>query len=305
MQKSIVIAVILAATANFFWAANAIVGKVVVASLPAFTLSQFRWLLALCLLLPFGLPKIIQQWSWYKQNLKMLLLLAVLSVTLYNTLQYWALEYTEAINVGSLLALMPVSISIVSWLYGGRRLSLGEWLTTLFAMFGALLVVTKGQFGVLGQGSGTVQGVVLMVCAILTWALYSVYLKRVPHEGINAIGMLTFFVIVGTVGIVPFWVSDLVSQEVKLPSVQLWWAIGFVAVFPSIVAFICWNQAIRFADATIAGLMATTAPLFNALLSLIFLNATISWVQWAGIVIVIIGVALTLLLSRRSVRVKQ
>ncbi|MEJ2065679.1 MAG: DMT family transporter [Reinekea sp.] len=277
MRKSVFLAVLLAATANLFWAANAIVGKVVVASVPAFTLSQFRWFVALAILLPYGLPKIKAQWPWYRLNWKRLLLLSILSVTFYNTLQYWALEYTAAINVGSMLALMPLAISIASWLYGGRKLSIYEWLTTLVAVAGALLVITKGEFSLMLQAQGQWQGLVLMILAITSWALYSVYLKQTPHEQINAIGLLTFFVLVGSVFIMPFWFYDMAT---------------------SIISLMCWNQAIRYSDATVAGLLVTTAPLFNAILSMIFLDASIAAVQWLGIAVVAIGVALTLLLSK-------
>lgn len=298
MRKSVFLAVLLAATANLFWAANAIVGKVVVASVPAFTLSQFRWFVALAILLPYGLPKIKAQWPWYRLNWKRLLLLSILSVTFYNTLQYWALEYTAAINVGSMLALMPLAISIASWLYGGRKLSIYEWLTTLVAVAGALLVITKGEFSLMLQAQGQWQGLVLMILAITSWALYSVYLKQTPHEQINAIGLLTFFVLVGSVFIMPFWFYDMATESVFLPPVRYWWAVFFVALFPSIISLMCWNQAIRYSDATVAGLLVTTAPLFNAILSMIFLDASIAAVQWLGIAVVAIGVALTLLLSK-------
>ena len=105
MNKQTLLAMLLACTASFFWAANAIVGKIVIETLPAFTLSQFRWLLAFLILAPFGLGKIKTQWSWYKENFWPLVGLSILSVTLYNTLQYWALEYTQPVTVGALLAM--------------------------------------------------------------------------------------------------------------------------------------------------------------------------------------------------------
>ena len=301
MRKSIFLAVLYAATANLFWAANAIVGKLIVATMPPFSLSILRWLCVLCILIPLGLPQMLKQWYWYRRHWQRLSLLALLSVTFYNTLQYWALEYTEALTVGSMLALMPLAISIVSWLYGGRRLSLLEWALTLVAMVGALLVITKGDFGSLLQGEdGQWRGLVLMLAAITSWALYSVYLKRLPNDGVHPLGLLTFSVLIGTLCLLPFWLLDIARGSATLPPKSLWWAIGFLAIFPSIVAYLCWGQAIRLADATLAGLMVTTAPLFNALLSLMFLDTKIVLTQWFGIAIVIFGVAATLLLGKRA-----
>ena len=297
------LAALLAATANLFWAANAIVGKAAIASLPAFSLSQFRWLLAFIIIAPIGLPKLIKQWSWYRQHIVKLLLLSVLSVTFYNTLQYWALEYTEPVKVGAMLALMPLSISLVSGFLGGRKQTLLEWLTSAVAVFGALMVVTDGRPFSVFSGHTAGIGELLMVLAILSWACYSVLFKSLPHASIHMLGILTFFIGVGMLFILPFWLYDVMTETVYLPSGALWWSIVFVAIFPSIISFMCWNSAVKLGDATIAGLMVTSAPLFNALLSILFLHATISAVQWLGIAIVVVGVAATLLLSRRTVTV--
>ncbi|ATX75385.1 MULTISPECIES: DMT family transporter [Reinekea] len=300
MRHSVLLAALLGATSSLFWAGNAIVGKVVVATLPAFTLSQFRWALAFVLLAPFGLPRIYRQWHWYRQHLPRLSLLALLSVGFYNTLQYWALEYTEPVKVGAMLALMPLSIAVVSGFLGGRKLSGLEWLTSIVAVFGAVVVVSNGQWSVFFSQQRGWLGELLMVCAVSSWAFYSVLLKRLPHAGIEPIGLLTFFVGVGCVLILPFWLYDVRHEAIFVPPPELWWSIAFVAIFPSILSFMCWNKAVSLADPTIAGLMVTTAPLFNAMLSMAFLNAHISLTQWSGIAIVIVGVASTLLLSRRQ-----
>lgn len=298
MTKQTLWAVILASTASFFWAANAIVGKIVVASLPAFTLSQFRWFLAFAILMPFGYRKIIEQFSWYKANFWPLVGLSILSVTLYNTFQYWALEYTQPVNVGAFLAMLPVFIAIVSSLFGGVKQSAAQWMTFSIAVFGALLVVTKGQWSMLSE-SGAGIGEFLLVIAMLSWSFYTVLLKKLRPQGVSSVGMLSFFMGVGTLFIIPFWSYDIVtSGAVTFPPKDLWWAILFVAVFPSIVSYFCWITAVNLSNATIAGLMITTAPLFNALLSLWVLDQAVSNIQWIGIAIVMVGVAATLMLSR-------
>ena len=298
MNKQTWLAIFLACTASFFWAANAIVGKIVIASLPAFTLSQFRWLLAFAILAPFGFSKILAQIDWYKANFWPLVGLSILSVTLYNTLQYWALEYTQPVNVGALLAMLPVFIAIVSSLFGGIKQSAAQWLTISIAVIGALLVVTKGQWSLLNEAGAGI-GEALLVIAMLSWSFYTVLLKKLAPEGISAVGMLSFFMGVGSLFILPFWAYDIVTAgTVIVPPKELWWAILFVAIFPSIVSYFCWMTAVKLSNATTAGLMMTTAPLFNALLSLWVLNLPVSTMQWIGIAVVIVGVAATLMMTR-------
>lgn len=298
MNKQTWLAIFLACTASFFWAANAIVGKMVVATLPAFTFSQFRWFLAFAILAPFGVRKIVEQIGWYKAHFWPLIGLSILSVTLYNTFQYWALEYTQPLNVGALLAMLPVFIAIVASLFGGVKQSAAQWSAISIAVLGALLVVTKGQWSLLNEAGAGV-GEALLVIAMLSWSFYTVLLKKLAPEGISAVGMLSFFMGVGSLFILPFWAYDIVTAgTVIVPPKELWWAILFVAIFPSIVSYFCWMTAVKLSNATTAGLMMTTAPLFNALLSLWVLNLAVSTMQWVGIVIVIVGVAATLMMTR-------
>lgn len=298
-MKTVLIAASLAALANFFWAANAIVGKAAVASIPAFSLSQFRWWLAFIIIAPLGIPIIARQIDFYRAHFKQLVILSFLSVGAYNTLQYWALEYTEPVKVGAMLALMPVAIGIASGLSGGAKLTALQWFTTGIAVLGAVIVVTRGQVIHLFSEQGASWGELLMLTAISGWAIYSVKLKRLPTEQVNMVGLVTFFIGVGSCLIVPFWLVDVFTKPVFYPSGGLWWSVLFVALFPSIVAYFCWNQAVRLSDATVAGLMVTLSPLFNALLSVTFLGLTVSVSQWVGIATVMFGVAATLLLDRK------
>src|SRR3954451_22572838 len=89
------------------WAGNAVVGRLVVGSVPPLTLNFLRWLLAGLILLPlawrvFTDPRAITS-RW-----RHLLLLGLLGVGSYNSLQYLALVTTTPINVTLIAASVPV-----------------------------------------------------------------------------------------------------------------------------------------------------------------------------------------------------
>ncbi|MDB2448967.1 DMT family transporter, partial [bacterium] len=129
---------------------------------------------------------------------------------------------------------------------------------------------------------------------------YSVLLKAVPTQEVNGLGLLTFLIGSGSCFIVPFWLSGAASGAALLPSGDAWWSVLYLAVFPSMVAYFSWILAVSRGSPNIAGLMMTTAPLFNALLTLIVLRQPVLTVQWLGIGCVVIGVALTLLQAGRN-----
>jgi drug/metabolite transporter (DMT)-like permease len=302
-SRQLLVSIGFAALANFFWATNAIVGKIAVTTLPAFTLSQFRWWLAFLLISPFGIPHIRRQWCWYRTHFRTLLILAALSVTLYNTLQYWALKYTQPVNVGAMAALMPVMIFMLSAWMGQGRLSIAQWLTATLAVMGAYTVLTDGKWAI-SIGGSSLLGDGIFFIGLISWSFYSVMLKKLPVREVNSVGMMTFLIGIGSLMIIPFWLSGALRGEALVPSVELMWTVAYVAVFPSLVAFFSWIKAVGAGNANIAGLMMMTAPLFNALLTLVVLRQPVSLAQWLGIIGVIVGVALTLLLTKMRDKAK-
>lgn len=288
-------AVAMAAVANFFWAANAIVGKIALATVPAFTLSQFRWWLSFLIIAPFGLPALVKHRAWFRQQFWRMLALSILSVTFYNTLQYWALEYTEPVNVGAMLALMPLFIAVIVLLVDKQTLSVTKWLFMLVAVLGSLTVITDGQLVQLFSAQGFGIGELLMVVAVTSWAVYSVLLKNIQVSEVPLVAALTFMMLFGSLCILPFWLWDVATAPVFFPEGRLWGFVLFVAIFPSIVSYFAWNYAVTTSNATIAGLIVTSAPVFNALLSMFFLNERIGVFQWVGMLLIIVGVAAVLL----------
>src|ERR1700754_510572 len=81
-----------------FWAGNAIVGRLAAGHIPPVTLSFLRWSLAFLLILPWAWPHLKQDWPAIRSRLGLMVLLSLTGIGVFNTLQYWALEYTQALN---------------------------------------------------------------------------------------------------------------------------------------------------------------------------------------------------------------
>ena len=89
------------------WAGNAVVGRMTVGSVPPLMMNCLRWVIAALILLPWGWhalrdPRAIAA-RW-----KYLLLIGLLGVGTYNSLQYLALVTTTPINVTLIAASLPV-----------------------------------------------------------------------------------------------------------------------------------------------------------------------------------------------------
>ena len=82
-----------------FWAGNAVVARGTVEHIPPLSMSFWRWVLALAIILPFGLPGIWHHRQIIRQRLGSMIALATFSVAAFNSLLYVAAMTTTATNI--------------------------------------------------------------------------------------------------------------------------------------------------------------------------------------------------------------
>src|ERR1700757_2313201 len=80
------------------WAGNAIVGRLAAGHIPPVTLAFLRWFFAFLLILPFAWKHLVRDWPSIRTRLPLMIVISVTGIGIFNTLQYWALEYTQALN---------------------------------------------------------------------------------------------------------------------------------------------------------------------------------------------------------------
>src|SRR5258708_24551674 len=79
------------------WAGNAVVGKLAAGHIAPVTLSFLRWSLAFLIVLPFAWTHLLRDWAAIRSRLGLMILLSATGIGAFNTMQYWALEHSQAI----------------------------------------------------------------------------------------------------------------------------------------------------------------------------------------------------------------
>ncbi len=272
----------------FFWSGNAVVGKAASEHMPAFSLSFWRWVVALAFILPFGYPRIVRQWSFYRSNWRFLFFIAFLSVALYNTFQYWALNWTSAINVGIISASLPIMILLMSTVIGHEKPNRYQYTGSIVATAGVLYVISRSDLQVLLNLSVNF-GDGLILLAVIGWAVYSILLKRVPPD-IEQVGLLTALIVLGILGIVPFYAWDLVQGKTFEVNAITLSFILYVSLFPSLLAYVFWNHAVSVGGANLAGIFVNLLPVFVTLLAIVFLGEHLAVFHVLGIGLIFLGI---------------
>ncbi len=270
------------------WAGNAVIARGVVGdAVPPLALSFWRWALAGLILLPFGWPGLKGQGALIRARLPLFLFLAAVSVGLYNTLLYLALVDTTAINVVIVASALPLIILLLDWGLGKVPRPL-EGAGMLVSLAGLALVVARGDLAALA-GLTFGRGDLLVLAATLSWAVYSVTIKRQP-VALSPVALLTLLVLLGTPMILPFYLWEIALGGRIEASLRSFSAIGYVAVLPSVAAYICWNMGVARLGPAIAGQFTYLTPPFAALLAVFFLGEDFRWHHAAGMGLIFGGI---------------
>ena len=96
---------------TLFWSGNFIVGKAAsLFEIPPFTLNFYRWAFAWLILAPFTLKEVIDKKNYILKNIKLIIILGITSITIFNSIVYYSLNFTQVISGVLMISTIPVMI---------------------------------------------------------------------------------------------------------------------------------------------------------------------------------------------------
>ncbi len=283
---------------TLFWSGNFVLSRGMHAEIPPIGLAFWRWLLAFLILAPFSLRSIYSQRELLKKNSRFILCQGLLGITGFNTLIYLAMQTTTAINAVLVNSCIPVIIVVISRVFYKERLSIRQLLGVLVSFSGVLLIISKGDIAAL-LGLTFNRGDLLVLAAAFIWAFYSANLRNYP-EGLNPLAYLNVSIGVGLVFLVPLYLFEIGRGRLVQFTVPTILTISYVALFASVLAFICWNRAVRVVGANKAGPFIHLMVVFSTILAILFLGETLLPYHLQGIVLVFSGIVLTTYVMKKK-----
>lgn len=286
------------------WAANAIVGRMATDLIPPMLFNFMRWLLVLVFLLPLA-PWVLRPGSGLLLHWKRYMVLGILSVSAYNSLQYLALHTSSAINVTLIAASMPVWMLLVGRLFfhapiGGLRV-----LGAAASILGVLVVLIQGNVANLAQFH-FVAGDLYIVVAVISWAVYSWMLKH-THEPARLRGDWAALLLAQVIYGLAFSGLFSITEAIISPQRAQWgWPLAatliFVAIGPAILAYRAWGEGVQRVGPTVAGFFANLTPLLTAVMSSLFLGEHPRLYHGISFVLIALGIWLSSINTGPSAR---
>ena len=269
------------------WAGNAIVGRLAAGHIPPATLSFLRWSLAFAIILPFAWAHLARDRAAIRAHLGTMILISVSGISAFNMLQYWALEYTQALNTLLLQSAGPLIVAVWSLTLVGARLTLAQAAGIAVSLAGVLVILLHGDLTTLTSIEFN-KGDLIFSVALVIFGFYSVMTMKRP--AIHPLSFAAFTFGCGAVCLLPLFVWETLSRPLMALTTANLLSLVYVAVFPSTLAYLCWNRGVHLIGANRAAPFFHVVPLFGSVMAMVFLGERPRLFHFIGFALVLTGV---------------
>jgi len=278
------------------WSANMIAGRLAAGHVPPVALAQMRWSLAMVILIPFAIGPLRRDWPVIRRNPLILAVLGFFGISLYNTLVYIALQSTTAINATMLTSIFPMMIAATGFLLFRDRLTPLQFVGILVSCVGAGVILTKGSLSAL-LGLAFNPGDLWVIGAQVAYAIYTVMLRKRP--ALHPVSFLAMTVFAGQFFLIPFTLVEASGgARVTLDAMTIG-IVLFVAIFPALIAFLCFNRGVQLVGSNRAAPFFHLVPVFTSAAAVAFLGERLALYHLIGWPLILTGIAVTQLYRGR------
>ena len=261
--------------------------RVAVETIPPWLITSIRQGIAALIVL--GILLYNKELSWIGwSNLKMQLIPSLLMLVIANGFTTIAEQSLPSGLTSIMSALSPVVIFIGSILFGLQKISLKGVVGVLLGFLGVVFIFRDGLGAILDLNYKT--GILFLSIAILSWSAGTVYSKKHIHKSNNI--SLNLFYQFSIASLVQFVLAFIFSSDTN---VSLWsnrsiFALLYLAVFGSVLAFFCYHYALKRVTAVQVSILNYINTIIAVFLGWLLLDEVITSDFIVATVLIILGV---------------
>ena len=270
------------------WAGNWVVARAVRGDVAPAIATIGRLAIVLAILLPFALAGLRDKLpSLKRRDWLVLAALGLAGGGPHLGLQWLALHFTTATSGILYMSTTPIFILLMA-IALGERVGAPQWIGVAISFCGVVLIATQGDLRLLSFNIGDL----LALASMVMWAGYTVLL-RVRRDPLNTIELLVMVCAFGLAFTVPWIAWEIAfAQKLNLTAAGAL-AVLYSAIGSLLLAYAGWSYVVRRLGAARAGVTLHLMPAFGVGLSAIFLREYPTWFHFAGIALILAGVALS------------
>ena len=277
---------------TIFWSGNFIVGKAASTfQIPPFSLNFYRWFFAGLILLPFTYKEIFNKKKYILENIGFFIILGITSITIFNSIVYYSLYYTQVISGILMISTIPVWIIFISSILNIEKTNIFQIIGVIFSLTGVIFIITKADLNLI-KNLDFNKGDLSMVVAMFSWAVYSALLKSKKYE-ISQFALLQVVIITGLIFLIPIYFIEMYLGHLIVLGKPFILTLTYVVLFPGLAAFFFWIKGISLIGANRAGIFLHLMPIFGAAMAMIIFDEKFMYYHIFGAIFIVAGIALS------------
>ena len=277
---------------SLFWSGNFIVGKfATLYEVPPLTLNFFRWLIVWIILIPFTLKDIIKNFKIIKNNFYSIFFMSITSISVFNSIVYYSLNFTQVLNGALMISTIPVLIIFISFIFRTEKINFNQILGVIFSMIGVIIIVTRLDiFRLINLDLN--KGDLWLLIAMLSWAIYSTMLRtyKIP---LKALTFISIIVSIGLIFLLPQFLFEYKNYQIIQFNFPVILITSYVVLFAGLGAYIFWNKGVSIVGPNKAGIFLHLMPVFSSFMAIFILNEKLMSFHIIGAVVIIAGIYLS------------
>jgi drug/metabolite transporter (DMT)-like permease len=282
-------AYLLLSLTSLFWSGNVVIGRYIAGYIPPITVSVIRWGGAFLLLLPLAIRPLLRDWPAIRKHKWLLGLLALTGFSAYNTMAYYGLHFTTAINGLLLQSVSPLFVALWSFVLFRDHLSVRQAAGICLSLAGVVVIVCRGSLEILVALAFN-QGDLWFVIALLIYASYVATLRLRP--AIHPLSFLAVGMGGGAVLLLPGMALEIAYGQPIVLDYFSAFSLVYLCVFPSLLGYLFLNRGIELIGANRAAPFIHLVPVFGSVLAIALLGEQLHLFHAVGYLLVLAGITL-------------
>jgi|TARA_B100001079_G_scaffold74516_1_gene64144 drug/metabolite transporter (DMT)-like permease len=277
---------------TIFWSGNFIVGKAAsLYQIPPFSLNFYRWFFAGLILFPFTFKELIDKKKYILKNIGFFIILGILSITIFNSIVYYSLYYTQVISGVLMISTIPVWIIFIASILNIEKTNAFQIIGVSLSLIGVIFIITKADLNLI-KNLNFNKGDLSMIVAMFAWAAYSALLKKKKYE-ISQLALLQVVIISGLIFLVPIYFIEMNLGHLIVLGQPFYLTLSYVVIFPGLLSFFFWIKGISIIGANRAGIFLHLMPIFGAIMAMIIFDEKFMYYHLLGAIFILAGITLS------------
>jgi drug/metabolite transporter (DMT)-like permease len=270
------------------WGVNVVAIKILVENFPPVIMQSVRIFIAGLVVILVLLSRVhfrkLSKKEWFYT-----LMAGLLGVVGHHFLLSVGLVETTAANAALILALVPISTSVLAILFLNDRLTILRFIGICIGFIGVSFVILQGNGGIVSISIGDLY--VLM--AMITQACAFIFIKKVT-DTLDSKQVTAIMFIIGSISllILSLYLEPQGISTMSMGETYVWVILFVSAILATGLGHMLYNSAIHQIGAGQSAIFINLTPFFALIASAIFLGERITMSQVIGFILIIIGVIL-------------